>query len=150
MDLALRWTISGPGSADLYWAYGEDRIRVHVSYIGAGIEALVQSAVDLKLGSGATFITFSAEPGGIRMFFSGVVEGGVFVQIVQFPDIRDSEVWWKDGVVVWKGRVNVGDYISAVRTAAESVIARYGSNERYFKAWQGVKFPSDGLEFLQS
>jgi hypothetical protein len=143
--LTMSWHVSGPGSARWRWEVAGEVVAVHASYLGDALRELLRSAVDLKLGSSATFAHFMGEPGGTRVFFSGAAEE-VFVQVVWFEDLISPEEWWKGGTLRWAGRVPTRAFIEAVRAMAEHVLAEHGE-AGYQRAW-GFPFPAEELKWL--
>jgi len=148
-ELALEWKVRAVGSADLIWKAGGEEIRVHTTYLGDGLGSLMQAALDLQSGSSSSFATLLAEPGGSRIFFSGAAEE-VYVQMVAFADLASEEGRWRDGAMLWHGRIKVDLLIRAVRGMAEGLLATHRNIEQYTNAWGGERFPLDKLAALRS
>ncbi len=123
-------------------------MHIRTSYIGDALKNLLAATVDLQLGSSATFTHFLDEPSGHRMFFSGVADNAMYVQIVEFDDLYSEDNRWAGGVPRWHGRVSVPHFIDAVRAMAEAVLEKHGE-EGYLKSWVHAPFPSRELALLQ-
>ncbi|MFH8394278.1 hypothetical protein [Streptomyces sp. NPDC018036] len=145
--VAMQWILSGYGSARFIWMIGSERVEIPSSYIGDALDGLMQAALDLQLGSSATFAYFMGEPDGYRMFFSGASDE-VYVQVVHFVDLQSEEGRWAGGTVSWAGRVGKDAFIDDVCSMGEKVIRDNGS-DGYERAW-GKPFPASLLQKLKS
>jgi hypothetical protein len=144
----LKWTLGGTGWAYFTWTSGEETLRLRTSYVGDALKDLLRATLDLKLGSSATFTHFLGEPGGHRMFFSGIADNAMYVQIVRFDDLLSENNRWAGGVPCWTGRVSVPDFIEAVQAMAAAVLEEHGE-EGYHRSWVEAPFPSRELALLQ-
>jgi hypothetical protein len=145
---AMRWSLTGPGSARLTWTVNDDACVLGSSYVGDGLSSVLQAALDLKLGSSATIAYLSGEPGSHLIFFAGADNGTVYVQVVLFPVLESGENKWAGAMPRWAGRLSIAGYITATRVMAEAVLDEYG-DDGYVKASGGLRFPSDILSALQ-
>jgi hypothetical protein len=109
---------------------------------------VVQSALDLRIGSSSAIAYLPAEPAGTFLFFGGAGEE-TYLQIVQFGDMESEQSRWSGGRLCWEGRISVDRYILRVVLMADRVLAHYGGVEAYSKAWSGIVFPTEKLAFLR-
>lgn len=144
--MELTWTLTGTGWADLTWRHGSDTLELGTSYLGDALPDLLDAALDLQLGSSATFTHLLGEPGGHRVFFSGAAEM-VFVQIVMFPDLSAARNWWAGGKPLWSARVRTAEVIAAILAMGEQARAAYPPQD-YQQRW-GRAFPEAKLGLLR-
>lgn len=146
--LSLRWVLSNAGSADFYFHFMSESVKIHTTYVGDGLGSLIEAAVDLQNGSRSAIAYLPAEPGGNCMFFGGAGID-VYIQIVQFTDMESESSRWSGGKLRWSGRVDVRKFVQGVAIMAEEVLSQCGGVEGYSQAWSGAPFPVCDLESLQ-
>ena len=144
--MRMEWALKGPGSAWFIWDVEGTRIQIGTTYLADGLASVLDMAIDLSLGAGATFAVLEGEPGGHRIFCSGATDA-VFVQVVGFEDLGGPGTWWKGADLRWHGRVPVADVVDCVRAMAAGVLEGYGA-EGYRKEW-GMPFPMERYEKVQ-
>src|SRR5262245_60966614 len=93
--MQMRWILHGSGSARFTWEIGDDKIEIGTTYLSDGFDDVINMAIDLSLGTGATFANLVGEPGGHGIFCSGASQE-VAIQVVLFEDFTSPENWWKD------------------------------------------------------
>lgn len=147
-ELSMHWKMHPPGSADLVLHLPREVIEIHTTYIGNGLGSVVQSAIDLRLGSSSAIAFLPAEPGGTCLFFSSADEEA-YLQVVQFTDMASESGRWRGGSLRWHGRVGVRTFIRSVVLMAGEVLVQCGGSDAYSRAWGGIPFPIRELETLR-
>lgn len=147
-ELTLHWNMVRAGSADLILRFPHEVVEVHTTYMGDGLGSVVQSAVDLQLGSSSATAFLPAEPAGTFLFFTGADEEA-YLQVVQFADMESESRRWNGGSLRWCGRVNVRALIRSVVVMADDVLVQCGGADEYSRAWGGITFPIRKLESLR-
>lgn len=143
---AMRWDLVGPGSANLTWAVDDDLLTLRTTYVGNGLQSLLQAALDLRIGSSATLASLPTEPGAHVFVFGGAAEE-VYVQILFLRDEYAHDPWL-GARRRWVGRIRVDAFVTATTHMAEAVLAEHGE-AGYRRAWGDIPFPSRELTLLQ-
>jgi hypothetical protein len=149
-ETPLLWAKTGDHSADLVWRLGDADLKIHTTYIGAGLAPIVSAALDLQRGSTTTWCAFESEPGGTLILLSEPSAGqanqdrALFVQVIGFSVLRT----WSNGRLRWSGRVPTAEFVAAVEAMAATVLREHGE-AGYLKWWGGVPFPTEAHRQLR-
>lgn len=148
MSVALRWDIPFGTSADLVWIADGATVKIHTTYVGHGLQSLLQAAVDLQSGSSSAIAYLPGEPAGHLILFSGAHDDDMFAEIVTFPRMEDGgDEQWRDGRRRLAARISVSAFIRAVIGMADVVLAEHGE-AGYARQWRGLPFPKAELDIL--
>ncbi|WP_433794721.1 hypothetical protein [Actinoplanes sp. CA-252034] len=142
----MDWKIVGTGSANLTWAVGEELLELRTTYVGDGLQSLLQAALDLRIGSSATLAWLPTEPGAHVFVFGGAAEE-VNVQILFLRDEYAKDPW-QGARRRWVGRIRVDAFTAATAKMAQTVLEQHGE-VGYRRAWGDIPFPSQQLTLLQ-
>jgi hypothetical protein len=142
----MHWKIRGIGSATLTWIADDEALEIPTTYVGDGLQSLLQAAADLHYGSSASVAWLSNEPHAHVLVFTGAAEY-VYVQIVRIVDESAVDPW-AGAKRHWAGRVSVGAFTAAATRMAHAVLQEHGE-AGYQREWGDIPFPARELALLE-
>lgn len=164
--LKLEYELTGKGWATASIDNGDQRAEHRISYIGPGLEELLQAALGLTENKRRTIASFEDEPGENRWVFRVERVGTVFLVISFYdhlfsnPEVEEDERELRKredlpeddpddpAMVLFAAYVHLPELLQAVSAAAEAVLEKYGA-AGYKTEWLEGDFPEEELRKLQ-
>lgn len=164
--LKLEYELTGKGWATVSIDNGEQRASHNISYIGPGLEELLEAALGLTKSKRRTIASFEDEPGENRWVFRLERVGTVFLVISFYdhlfsnPELEEDERELRKredlpeddpddpATVQFAAYVNLQELLQAVCDAAEAVLEKYGA-AGYRAEWLEGDFPGEELRKLR-
>lgn len=143
----MRWEITNIGSATLTWIADHETLEIRTTYVGHGLQSVLQAAADLSHGSSASIAWLSNEPHAHVIVFTGAAEY-VSAQILHIPNENATDPW-VGTKRLWAGRVPVGAFTAAATRMAQTVLNEHGETG-YQREWGDIPFPTRELALLQT
>jgi hypothetical protein len=138
--IAMQWRLRGDREADWSIVAGTRRVDVAMTYAIDSFSALVRSAVDVKVGTSATYVPMAGEPAGSLLFVSRFGDE-LDLRLVSFSAMSAGMARFIDGKLRWSQSVSREAYVEAVLVMVSNVLREYGEQE-FARRW-GHSFPWD-------